>query len=87
MEDSDEKAYDIVMGESGAGSVPDDSVGDQAQGRSPAEGMDVGMLASIAIEYIKFGKHVAEIYSPPRVAKVASKIGLRAGFFARSDHS
>ena len=42
--------------------------------------MEVGFLAHIAIEYIKFGKHVAEVFSPPRVTSTASKIGLRAGF-------
>ena len=52
--------------------VLDGSVGD--------EGMDLGLLAQIAIEYIKFGKHVAEVFSPPRVTKIATKIGLRSGF-------
>ena len=44
------------------------------------EGMDVGLLAQIAIEHIKFGVHVAEVFSPPRVTAVAGKVGLSAGF-------
>jgi len=42
--------------------------------------MPVGLLAQIAIECIKFGKHVSEIYSPPRVTNIANKIGLTPGF-------
>ena len=34
--------------------------------------MDVGFLAEIAYEYIKYGQHVSEVYSPPRVAKLTS---------------
>ena len=42
--------------------------------------MPIGLIAQIAIECIKFGKHVSEIFSPPRVTKVANKIGLKPGF-------
>ena len=42
--------------------------------------MPVGLLAQIAIECIKFGKHVSEIFSPKRVTKTAAKIGLHPGF-------
>ena len=42
--------------------------------------MDVGLLAQIASEYVRFGKHVSEIFSPPRVTSLANKVGLRAGF-------
>ena len=44
------------------------------------EGMDVGLLAQIAIEHIKFGVHVAEVFSPPRVTALADKVNLSAGF-------
>jgi len=44
------------------------------------EGMDVGLLAQIAIEHIKFGVHVAELFSPPRVTALAVKVGFSAGF-------
>ena len=77
MQGEDDQAFDIFMGDQGESPEP---VPAPAQGRNSEETMDVGLLASIAIEYIKFGKHVAEIYSPPRVTKVASKIGLRTGF-------
>ena len=42
--------------------------------------MDVGFLAEIAYEYIKYGQHVSEVYSPPRVTDVAESTGLRAGW-------
>jgi hypothetical protein len=42
--------------------------------------MPVGMLAQLAIEYIKYGHHVSEIYSPLRVNRAATKIGLKPGF-------
>ena len=41
---------------------------------------DMGLIATIAIEYTKFGNHVSELFSPPRVTKIATKIGLHAGF-------
>ena len=41
--------------------------------------MDVGLLAQIAIEHSKFGVHVAEICSPPRVTALASKVNLNPG--------
>ena len=53
---------------------------------SPAEepegenDMNVGFLANLAYEYIKFGNHISEVYSPPRVAKLASKVQLTPGF-------
>ena len=46
---------------------------------SQADDISVGMLAAIAIEYIKYGKHVSEIYSPPRVTRIAKNIGLKSG--------
>ena len=54
-----------------------DEEGDQHGGEGD---LDVGLLAAIAGEHIKFGVHVSEVFSPPRVAKVASKIGLHVGF-------
>ena len=51
----------------------------------PAEEVDTNMgaiipiLANIAIEKIKFGHHVTEVYSPPRVNISATKIGLVPG--------
>ena len=42
--------------------------------------MNLGLLANIAIEYIKYGKHVSEVYSPPRVTHIAKKVGLSTGF-------
>ena len=36
-------------------------------------------MAQLAIEYIKYGVHVSEVYSPPRVGQLASKLGLSAG--------
>ena len=50
---------------------------------SPAEeedSMSIEFLANLAYEYIKFGNHVSEVYSPPRVAKLASKVNLSPGF-------
>ena len=41
--------------------------------------MDIGMLANLAIEYIKYNKDVSELYSPPRVCSTALKIGPNAG--------
>ena len=41
--------------------------------------MDIGMLANLAIEYIKYNKDVSEIYSPPRVCSTALKVGLDPG--------
>ena len=41
--------------------------------------MPVGLMAQIAVECIKFGKHVSEIFSPKRVTKTAAKIGLNPG--------
>ena len=58
MDSGGDDAYEIFMG--------DDSEAEaEPQGRSSDLSMDVGLLASIAIEHIRFGKHVAEIYSPP----------------------
>ena len=42
--------------------------------------MNIGFLAELAYEYIRYGQHVSEIYSPPRVAKLAQKFNLRPGF-------
>ena len=39
----------------------------------------INMLAQVAIEYINYGAHVSEVYSPLRVGKLASKLGLSAG--------
>ena len=40
---------------------------------------NVGLLAQIAIERMKYGHHVSEVYSPPRVNVSAGKIGLVPG--------
>ena len=58
----------------------DIEVGDGQVPEGAGEDVSIGLLANIAQEYIKFGKHVSEIFSPPRVTKVANKIGLRSGF-------
>ena len=44
------------------------------------ESMDLGLIAQIAIEHIKYGSHVAEVFSPPRVTALAGKSGLKPGF-------
>jgi len=44
----------------------------------PAD-MQIGILAQLAIEYIKYGKHVSELFSPPRVCRAAFKVGLKPG--------
>ena len=46
---------------------------------NPGGDMDIGMLANLAIEYIKYNKDVSELYSPPRVCQTALKVGLDAG--------
>ena len=53
--------------------------GSSGSGGGENVSMDVGMIASIAIEYVKYGVHVSELYSPPRVCKTALKVGLRPG--------
>ena len=42
--------------------------------------MDIGTLAHIAIEGIKLGHHVSEVYSPPRVTQQAGRCNLKAGW-------
>ena len=41
---------------------------------------DISVISSIAQELIHFGNHIAEVFSPPRVTTMASKVGLRPGF-------
>ena len=41
--------------------------------------MDIGMLANLAIKYVKYNKAVSELYSPPRVCSAALKRGLSPG--------
>ena len=41
---------------------------------------DTRLLAQIAIEYIQYGNHISELFSPPRVTHIATKIGLKPGF-------
>ena len=56
---------------------------DEAQDEAPLatdSDMPVGLLAQIAIECIKFGKHVSEVFSLKRVTKSAAKIRLNPGF-------
>ena len=47
---------------------------------SDEEGMDVGFLANLAIAQIQIGMKISEVYSPPRVAKLAKQIGMQQGF-------
>ena len=47
---------------------------------APGEDMNMGLIANIVSEYIKYGCHVGEVFSPPRVNVIARKIGLRPGF-------
>ena len=42
--------------------------------------MSVSCLANLASEYMKYTHHVSEVYSPPRVAKLAHKLNLSPGF-------
>ena len=42
--------------------------------------MDIGLINNINDEYVKFGHHVSEVFSPLRVIKEASKVGLSVGW-------
>ena len=54
-----------------------DDEGDQCGGE---EDLSMRLIATIASEYIKFGVHVSEVFSPPRATKLAAKVGLHPGF-------
>ena len=59
---------------------PDDAMRESGENeRSEPNDMQIGILANLAIEYIKYGKHVSELFSPPRVCRAALKIGLKPG--------
>ncbi len=61
--------------------IPDS--GDSAEAvpsETPGEEIDMGMISNINSKYIKYGSHVAEVFSPPRVNVIAKKIGLSPGF-------
>ena len=55
------------------------SQSDPAEVDDASMGAIIPILANIAIEKIKFGHHVTEVYSPPRVNISATKIGLVPG--------
>ena len=55
-----------------------DGPGDELMAAEPD--IPIGLLAQIAIECNKFGKHVSEFYFPKRVTGTAAKIGLNPGF-------
>ena len=42
--------------------------------------MNIGFLAELSYEYIKYGQRVSKAYSPPGVAAIAHKLNLRPGF-------
>ena len=52
----------------------------EASEGNPDGDMHLGLLANIQDEYVKYGCHVGEVFSPPRVNVIAKKIGLRPGF-------
>ena len=60
--------------------MSDDEDAQDEPASADAADMNVGLLAQIAIEYIKFGNHVSEVYSPERVTKLARKHRLTSGF-------
>ena len=71
---SNDQIHDPIQDEivySPQGSESGDEVSDQ---------MVMGFIAEMASEFIKYGHHVSEVYSPSRVTKLASKVNLEAGF-------
>ena len=42
------------------------------------DNMPIGFLAQVAYEFVKYGSQIAEVYSPPRVAKLAKKFNMRS---------
>ena len=58
---------------------PQSPASDSGDGADDGD-MSVGFLAQLASEYIQFGHHISEAYSPPRVARLTQHLNLRAGF-------
>ena len=75
----DEREPDVAM-DAAAGGDPELYSPISEGAASEANDVDIGVLSSIAHELISFGNHVSEVFSRPRVTKLASSVGLRPGF-------
>ena len=78
--DDDERQVEPVSDNQAFKVEPDSVMQEPGENeRDEPNDMNIGILAQLAIEYIKYGKHVSELFSPPRVCRAALKIGLKPG--------